>query len=607
MWTDEGFTTWFSYDPHGNVEWMIQELRDLGRKTVRKEYDLVSGNVNKVIYMEGTTEQFMHRYEYDEDNRVTKVFTSTDGITWERDAAYEFYRDGGLARKGLGEDLIQGLDYTSTIHGSLKAINQVELDPTGMKDPGMDGSYVGQFRIEDNNLPGQWINYIKVDGSVTLTNVVLFNGDGAKATATDIVAQINAAYDPNSHPYKASNEAGASSVVTVYGPQPPAAGSIQINGVMSATVLSNMSIKNSYIKDEFALELGYYDGDYNRTNSYIGASLDASSDPTMHYPYTSNIGGNAVTSGANSQWNGNIAYWQTNTRAGQGTGNYHGIDHLKLRVFGFDKVNRLKDANYIAYDGSNYQTGKNKEYDEYFEYDKNGNITKAIRHGYKEPTATLTPNCNQSNMELDHLDYAYETDINGKQINRLAGLTENSSAQNPMTLPVGNWGSDLGVQSTDPNYFYDEAGRLIRDVSEGLVIKWNTFHNKPAIVQVSDPSTGQLQHSIYFMYDADGTRVVKETRNPSGLALDRTYYANGGGIIYKREYDGTSTTYTMEEASIVGDGRVGIYLPELELYQASGYSDWLTLPLKPQVLENCTSIPYIAKDGPPKGGGEDPR
>ncbi|MDQ3100744.1 MAG: hypothetical protein M3R08_05110, partial [Bacteroidota bacterium] len=57
--------TYYSYDPHGNVEWMIQDIPFLGRKHVAYNYDLISGRVLKVRYNEGQADEFYHRYAYD--------------------------------------------------------------------------------------------------------------------------------------------------------------------------------------------------------------------------------------------------------------------------------------------------------------------------------------------------------------------------------------------------------------------------------------------------------------------------------------------------------------------------------------------------------------
>ncbi|MBI1183057.1 hypothetical protein GC194_02205, partial [bacterium] len=139
---DYSFASHYSYDVHGNVKTIIQEfveLEDFGSryKRIDYEYDLVSGNVNKVCYQPGEADQFFHEYEYDADNRITKVFTSKDNINWERDARYEYYLHGPLARTTIGNNRVQAMDYAYTIHGWLKAVNSSTLNIHN--DMGSDG------------------------------------------------------------------------------------------------------------------------------------------------------------------------------------------------------------------------------------------------------------------------------------------------------------------------------------------------------------------------------------------------------------------------------------------------------------------------------------
>src|SRR5688572_16565557 len=62
------------------------------------EYDLISGKVNEVIYQSGKLDQLIQKYEYDADNRITAVQTSTDGVIFDKDATYNYYQHGPLAR-----------------------------------------------------------------------------------------------------------------------------------------------------------------------------------------------------------------------------------------------------------------------------------------------------------------------------------------------------------------------------------------------------------------------------------------------------------------------------------------------------------------------------
>ena len=133
----------FTYDIHGNVETLIQEnkaLESVGQslKTIDYDYDLLSGNVNQIIYQKEMSDQFIHKYEYDADNRLNEVFTSSDGVTWSRDADYKYYEHGPLARIELGEHKVQGVDFAYNLQGWLKGVNSGTLDP--LRDIGKDGA-----------------------------------------------------------------------------------------------------------------------------------------------------------------------------------------------------------------------------------------------------------------------------------------------------------------------------------------------------------------------------------------------------------------------------------------------------------------------------------
>jgi RHS repeat-associated protein len=130
--------TYYSYDAHGNVEWILQSIPAMNNKYIEYEYDLVSAKVTKVSYNQGMNDQYFYQYEYDSDNRISKLKTSKDGYLWETDAQYAYYAYGPLKRLSIGEDHIQGLDYVYTINGWLKGINHQSLDAAN--DPGRDGS-----------------------------------------------------------------------------------------------------------------------------------------------------------------------------------------------------------------------------------------------------------------------------------------------------------------------------------------------------------------------------------------------------------------------------------------------------------------------------------
>jgi len=132
----------FSYNPHGDVNWMAQEIVDIDTSWIAYEYDLISGNVLKVIYNEDQEDQFYHRYQYDEDNRLNIVETSTDEVVWHRDAQYKYYDHGPLEYTIIGHDTLQKMDYAYTLQGWIKSINDINRD--NLSD------VVGQ---EDGNIP----------------------------------------------------------------------------------------------------------------------------------------------------------------------------------------------------------------------------------------------------------------------------------------------------------------------------------------------------------------------------------------------------------------------------------------------------------------------
>lgn len=132
----------YSYDIHGNVIEMLQDVPQLvpvqqDVKSTQYEFELLSGNVKKVNYQKDKRDQITHEYQYDKLNRVTEVFTSTDGgVHKSREAHYRYFDYGPLSRVEIGQHKVQGNDLSYTINGWLKGMNSVVLGPT--KDPGLD-------------------------------------------------------------------------------------------------------------------------------------------------------------------------------------------------------------------------------------------------------------------------------------------------------------------------------------------------------------------------------------------------------------------------------------------------------------------------------------
>lgn len=142
-------SSFYSYDVYGRVKWMVQNIVDLGAKTINYTYDAVTGAVTLVDYQKYSTgERFLHRYTYDIQGQLIKVETSTNATTFITQATYEYYESGALKRKVLGNG-IQGMDYVYNLNGSLKSINNPGL--TSIKDPGGDSNDLFGMTIHYND------------------------------------------------------------------------------------------------------------------------------------------------------------------------------------------------------------------------------------------------------------------------------------------------------------------------------------------------------------------------------------------------------------------------------------------------------------------------
>ena len=190
--------TFYTYDVHGNVDTLLQDYVGIAAmnsssnrfKLMAYDYDLISGKVNRVSYQPKAADAFYHKYYYDAENRITSVETSRDKIVWERDAAYNYYKHGPLARMVLGQNLVQGNDYAYTLQGWLKGMNSTTvfspLQGTGWGfDMGADGGGVNKQVAAD--VFGFSLNYYNNDYKAinaaakpfaAVTNAVgLFNGN----------------------------------------------------------------------------------------------------------------------------------------------------------------------------------------------------------------------------------------------------------------------------------------------------------------------------------------------------------------------------------------------------------------------------------------------
>jgi RHS repeat-associated protein len=191
--TTYNHATHYSYDVHGNVKELIQENKNITSfpgqqlKKLAYGYDLISGKVNEVAYQKGLEDMFLHRYEYDADNRITAVYTSKNNVLWERDAKYFYYLHGPLARVETGRDKVQGTDYAYTLHGWIKGVNSNILKAAN--DIGKDGmgalttSSADLNKFNGRDVYGYSLSYFN---SSTYKDYLAING--VSGSSTDFIA-----------------------------------------------------------------------------------------------------------------------------------------------------------------------------------------------------------------------------------------------------------------------------------------------------------------------------------------------------------------------------------------------------------------------------------
>ncbi len=133
--------TQYQYDSHGNVRALKQTIPNLPSKILDYDFDLISGNMHGVAYNKGKDDQVFFRYKYDSDNRLKQAFSSFDGILWNEDAKYIYYKHGPLARMESGHYKVSGMDYVYTLQGWIKSVNLPGIDIPDGEDAGILGEH----------------------------------------------------------------------------------------------------------------------------------------------------------------------------------------------------------------------------------------------------------------------------------------------------------------------------------------------------------------------------------------------------------------------------------------------------------------------------------
>ncbi len=276
--------TWNNYDEEGKAVWAIKYVNGLGTgqadaasyKTVDYSYDPL-GNITKKVYQAGTpAETFVHYYDYDPVNKhLWHVYTNTtdNSSTKTLQATYYYYLHGGAKRVELAGNL-QGIDYTYTLQGKLKSVN----NSNSAQDPGGDGSGNG-FSADAF---GEVLDYYTGDYT---------NGRGGVPVVTGVNSSAVPAFSTGG---VADSYAGNIKAMSWFSQKPASSGA--------------SSAPTSYVYQ--------YDPKYQFTNSTWGTGLNFGSSPASYTAtgFNQETIGNSTTPAYDG--NGNIQYLQRTNASG---------------------------------------------------------------------------------------------------------------------------------------------------------------------------------------------------------------------------------------------------------------------------------------------------
>jgi RHS repeat-associated protein len=165
-------------------------------KKVEYDYDLFSGKVNRMTYQRGQEDQLIHFYEYDADNRLINVSTSTfayePALLRDQDAAYYYYKHGPMSRMEIGAEQVHGRDYAYTIQGWLRGVNSASLEP--YRDIGKDAT-MGFNDLFAQDAYGFELGYFEDDYEAIGVSFDLFYTETGSTVLNDPASNYKSLYD----------------------------------------------------------------------------------------------------------------------------------------------------------------------------------------------------------------------------------------------------------------------------------------------------------------------------------------------------------------------------------------------------------------------------
>ncbi len=107
---------------------------------------------------------------------------------WEKDASYQYYKHGPLARVEIGNEKVQGVDYVYTAQGWMKGVNSNTLQAD--RDPGKDGVSAGTNELTAKDAFGFSLHYNDNDYKPIATGSTSFIADQTGSDVRNNGAQL---------------------------------------------------------------------------------------------------------------------------------------------------------------------------------------------------------------------------------------------------------------------------------------------------------------------------------------------------------------------------------------------------------------------------------
>ncbi|MCD0487346.1 putative Ig domain-containing protein [Pedobacter sp. MC2016-14] len=460
-WTEnENSKTWYNYDGQGRIVWLLKSIVGLGVKTINYSYD-ARGNTIKVDYQKNdASERFIYEYEYDADGRLHVAYTSTNpALTRTEQAKYFYYLHGPLKRIELAGNL-QGIDYTYTPQGWLKAINH----PDTGKDPGNDGLSNG-FAPDAFGMTLEYFNgdYIRdntgINSLITGTTKSYYNGN--------ISAQSWRSKKPQS-------------IINTYG-----------------TTVSNPKMFTYEYDNEYQFNNNKF-GSPNYTNNSFTETANANREFNLTYDANGNIKSLSRTDQAGnikSQFTGDNYHYQTGTNKLTSVDNY--ADYI------YDDLGQMTGQSRV--NGAGY----------YLNYNINGKITGIYSDVNKTQlrVSFTYDESGQRILKTDHLQNITTYYVYDGVGNLLSIYDNNGSTLQQKELPLYA-SSRIGLYKRSDNSYQYELNDNLGNVR--VVINQSKINGAADVVYYSDyypfgsPLT-LVNNDYRYGYQGQFAEVDKET------------------------------------------------------------------------------------------------